>query len=396
MKIVQFGLHYSPNVGDGIISECLSHACRKLRPDCEFATIDLSGRQGFGQKTVRNRELALAVLSALPQRLRQWIVINQLSKLLNQVEPDWQEAVENADLAILGGGQIFSDADLNFCLKIAAAARVLRAKEVPAVIHAAGVSRNWSEKGSALFHEVFQADLRAVGLRDQPSVSAWADQVHNALPRPHLTRDPGLLAAACYGSKQPPSGRIGLCVTTPDILTYHADSTVAGIAANGLVFFADLALALIQRGERITFFCNGAHEDRAALRKLAEFPEITEHIANGTITLAPDPVTPAALAAIISGCRAVVAHRLHACIVAYSYEIPVVGLGWDSKVSSFFSSVQSDQFFVGSAEASAELIASLTLAAIEVGIDPVQHAKSIDETYNAIADALSVLSPAAA
>jgi len=391
MKIVQFGLHYSPNVGDGIISECLAHACRKLHPGCEFRTVDLSGRHGFGQETVGNRDLALAVLRALPRRLRQWIVINRLNALLDRVEPDWLAATEGADLAILGGGQIFSDADLNFCLKVAAAARVFRVKRVPVVIHAVGVSRNWSEKGSALFHEVFQTDLRAVGLRDQPSVSAWRDQVRKALPEPHLTRDPGLLAAMCYGSKQPPSGRVGLCVTTPEILSYHADSAVAGVAARGVAFFADLALALIQRGARVTLFCNGAHEDRAALQQLAAFPEITGHIADGTVTIAPAPDTPADLAAIISGCRAIIAHRLHACIVAYAYQIPIIGLGWDSKVSSFFSSVQSERFFVGSGGAGADGVADLAMAAIEAGIDPAQHTQAIDETLDAVADALSFL-----
>ncbi len=392
MKIVQFGLPYSPNVGDGIITECLAHACRKLHPGCEFKTVDLSGRQGFGQETVRNRDLALTILRALPRGLRQRIVTNRLNTLLNRVKPDWQTATKDADLAILGGGQLFSDADLNFCLKVSAAAQILRARQTPVVIHAAGVSRNWSKKGSALFHAVFQTDLRAIGLRDTPSVSAWADQVHTAHPKPHLTRDPGLLAADCYGAQTSPSGRIGLCVTTPEILSYHADSDVAGVAAGGLTFFSDVARALIQKGERVTLFCNGAHEDRAALRQLAEHPEITGHIATGVVAIAPAPDTPKELAAIISGCRAIIAHRLHACIIAYAYEIPVVGLGWDSKVSSFFSSVESDRFFVGSGTAAAETVAALTQEAIKAGIDPVQHAKAIDETYGAVADALSVVS----
>lgn len=391
MKIVQFGLCYSPNVGDGIISDCLAHACGKLYPGCEFVTVDLSGRHGFGQATVRNRASALRVLRALPRAVRRRVVVNRLNAMLDRVEPDWLAAIEGADLAILGGGQILSDADLNFCVKIARAARVIHSRQVPVVIHAAGVSRNWSPRGSALFHEVFQADLRAVGLRDAPSLSAWGDQVHNALPAPRLTRDPGLLAAGCYGPRGPSTGRMGLCVTTPEILSYHADGAVAGVGRRGVAFFADVAIALIQSGERVMLFCNGAHEDRAAVQQLAALPEIEKHIANGAIDIATAPETPADLAAIISGCRAVVAHRLHACIVAYAYEIPIVGLGWDSKVSSFFASVQNDRFFVGAADADAGSVARLTLEAVQRGIDPAQHAIATDETLKAVADALAVI-----
>jgi len=388
MKIVQFGLRYSPNVGDGIISDCLSHACRKLHPGCEVSTVDLSGRGGFGQQTVRNRGLALRVLRTLPSGLRQRVVMSRLNAMLDRVEPDWLAAAEGADLAILGGGQIFSDADLNFCVKIARAAGVLHRQQVPVVIHAAGVSRNWSAKGSALFHEVFRTDLRAIGLRDDPSLSAWRDQVYDEHPNPHLTRDPGLLAAGCYGPAQSPTGRIGLCVTTPEILTYHADSAVAGVTTRGVAFFADVAHALIQKGERVTLFCNGAHEDRAALQDLATRPGIAVHIANGAVNVATPPVTPADLAAIISGCRGVITHRLHACIVAYAYKIPMVGLGWDRKVSSFFASVQSDRFFVGSPDTGADVVAALAQEAIQTGIDPAQHAKAVDETLRAVADAL--------
>jgi len=392
MKIVQFGLRYSPNVGDGIISDCLAHACRNLHPGCEVSTVDLSGRRDFGQQTMRNRDLALRVLRTLPRMVRQRIVTGRLNAMLDRVEPDWMAAADGADLAILGGGQIFSDADLNFCVKIARAAGVLHCKQVPVVIHAAGVSRNWSARGSALFHEVFRTNLRAVGLRDEPSVSAWRDQVHNEPPAPLVTRDPGLLAAGCYGRAQSSTGRVGLCVTTPEILTYHADSAVAGVTANGIGFFADVTNALIQKGERVTLFCNGAHEDRAALHQLAARPEIAAHIASGSVVVAPAPLTPADLAAIISGCRAIIAHRLHACIVAYAYEIPIVGLGWDRKVSSFFASVQSDRFFVGSPDASADVVADLAQEAVQSGINPIQHAKAVDETLRAVAGALAVVS----
>ncbi len=393
MKIVQFGLHYSPNVGDGIIAECLGHAITELCPGATCRTVDLSGRSGFGAVVVRNRELALKVLGLLPASLRGRLVEARLARMLNRVAPDWQEAAEWADLAILGGGQIFSDADLNFCTKIAQAVRVLSAADCPVVVHAAGVSANWSKRGTALFETLFDADLRAVGLRDAASISAWRSQTGDRPPAPILTRDPGLLACDCYGPSTP-SESIALGVTAPHILRYHADDGVAG--DGGLGFFADLAVELIRRGHDVRLFCNGASEDRRALARVAGMARLGPLIAGGRITCAVPPECPADLAAILSGARGVIAHRLHACIVAYSYGRAMVGLGWDRKLESFFASVDATPFFVGAGQVTPALVAERADAALAAGVDAERHAQVLDETRRAIAALLEISAPSAA
>lgn len=388
MKIVQFGLHYSPNVGDGIISECLGHAICEQVPDAVFRTVDISGRTGFGDVTVRNRSLALAVLGRLPSALRGRVVELRLKGMLDRVEPDWRAALAGADLAIVGGGQILSDADLNFCTKLNRVASVARGAGVPVAIHAAGVSRNWSARGTALFSALFDTDLRAVGLRDAPSLAAWQEQTGGAGPDPVLTRDPGLLAAACYGAPAGTPDRIGLCITDPAILAYHADS---GVAGGGVGFFVDLALDLLGRGHALTLFCNGAAEDRAALERVARDDRLRDAVKQGRVVATAAPVTPAELAEIIAGCRAVIAHRLHACIVAYSYGRAIVGLGWDRKLESFFASVGADAGFVGANDATPTSIADQLEIALAVGVDPVRHAAVLAETRQAVAGLVSLV-----
>lgn len=103
MKIVQFGLCYSPNVGDGIIAECLAYAIRQRLPGTEVVAIDLSGRQNFGGVTIRNRSMALALLSQLPLWLRQRLVERMLGRVLDGVESAWAGAAKGAALVIVGG-----------------------------------------------------------------------------------------------------------------------------------------------------------------------------------------------------------------------------------------------------------------------------------------------------
>lgn len=383
MKVVQFGLRYSPNLGDGIIAECLAHEIRAQAPGAEVVLIDISGRDGFGAVTVRNRALALKVLGVLPRSLRHRIVRRRLGRLLDRVAPAWAAALQGADLAVIGGGQILADADLNFPLKIARAALVAAEAGVPVVVHAAGVQPGWSREGRALFERLFTADLHRVALRDEPSRAAWTRETGGRGPAPVFARDPGLLAAPCYGPGEQ-TGRIGLCITDPAILRYHADG---GVAGGSLAFWRETARALADAGHAITLFCNGAAEDRAALERLGLDPEMAALVQTGALTIAAMPQRPADLARMIGGFRGVVAHRLHACIVAWSYRVPVVGLGWDRKVESFFASVGAEDAFLGAKATPAEIAARLQ-AALDAGTAPETHAKVLAETRAGIAEAL--------
>lgn len=392
MRIVIFGLPYSANVGDGVIAECLAHALRAARPGVTVDLVDLSGRTGFGAATLRNRALVLAVLARLPLVLRQRLVIWRLGRMLDGLRPGWEKAARGADLAIIGGGQLFSDADLNFCLKIAQAADVLQGAGVPVVVHGVGVSRNWTQRGKALFARLFAADLRAVGVRDELSRTAWENQTDGASPAPRLTRDPGLLAARCYARPAAPAGRVGLCVTAPMILAYHADGGIAG--GSGLGFFASLAVVLAGQARGGALFCNGAAEDRAALAQVAAHPDVAPLITAGKLSLVPPPETPAELVEAIGGLSGVIAHRLHACIVAHAFGVPAVGLGWDRKLDSFFASVDRSGFFVDDASATPQAIALLCDMAIAQGIDAARHAQVIAETQQQIAALFDLVTPA--
>jgi hypothetical protein len=325
----------------------------------------------------------------MPGPVRQGVVFNRLNAMLDRAEPGWRHALAGADIALIGGGQLYSDADLNFPAKIARAAKLLAETGVPSAIHAVGVSQNWSVRGAELFNRVFETDLRAVGVRDEASLAAWTAQASHPYPAPQLTRDPGLLAAATYGDAFAPVRRTALCITAPEVLSYHADAVVTGRGA--LSFFEELACALARQEGGVRLFCNGAAEDAAALFRLAERPAVKAALADGSAEIAPLAATPAELAATLSPCRAVVAHRLHACILGFAYRRPIVGLGWDRKVQSFFESVGLDGFFVGETAADPKAVAALAADAIAAGADPDMHAQALSETRAAIAQTVGRL-----
>jgi polysaccharide pyruvyl transferase WcaK-like protein len=387
-KIILFNLHYSPNLGDGLIGACMVHALSTLRPGAQVVPIDISGRNGFGAVTVRNRNLALKVLRVLPLGLRQRVVHRRLSALLDGVEDRWRKALDGAGMALIGGGQLFSDADLNFPVKMDRVGQLLAEAGVPAAIHAVGVSENWTPWGRRLFSRLCEADLRAVGVRDAPSLAAWRAQAGGDCPGARLTRDPGLLSEAAFGPRAPGQA-IALGITAPDILSYHADAGVAG--GGGIAFYEELALSLVARAGRVRLFCNGADEDAAALAAVAGRPAIQGAIAAGQIECARVPATPKELVDTVATCRAVISHRLHACILGHAYGRPVVGMGWDRKVESFFDSVGLESCFVGRTGAAPATVADIMVSAIANGVDRDRQAAVIRDTWEGLESTLADL-----
>tara|TARA_R100000322_G_scaffold75912_2_gene47519 strand:+ start:47974 stop:49179 length:1206 start_codon:yes stop_codon:yes gene_type:complete len=387
VKIALFNLHYSPNLGDGLIGVCMIHGLESLAPGLSVVPVDISGRDGFGAVTVRNRALALKVLRRLPRRLRHEVVYRRLTTLLDRVEPRWRAALADADGAVIGGGQLFSDADLNFPTKLERVGKLLAETRVPAAIHAVGVTGNWSRRGRALFSTLCSGDLRAVGVRDEHSRLAWEGQASDGCPAPRITRDPGLLSAAAFGAVTPVN-RIALGITAPELLTYHADS---GVAGGTLDFYETLALQLADTVGPVRLFCNGADEDADALASLAARPAIYQAIGARKIEVAEVPATPEQLVATVAPCRAVISHRLHANILGYAYARPVVGLGWDRKVESFFASVGLSDAFAGAKAATPQEVVALATRAIAKGIDPVRHADALAETRVGLAGTLHAL-----
>lgn len=381
VKIVQFGLCFSPNLGDGVIAECIGHAVREIRPDAKVTHVDMSARKGFGQVVIKNREAIIAVIDRLPLFVRQRLALWKLNRVIDGVEDTWKEAAQ-ADLAIVGGGQIFSDASLNFPIKIGRVFDILRDAKTPTAIFGVGVAQNWTTKGKALFHKMQHLDLRMVGVRDVGSEAAWKAQVP-FVPRPELTLDPGLFAAAHYGSAEV-TGDLGLCITDFVILSHHASGGVAGAAQGGVGFYAEIVKTARAKGYRVTLFSNGAAEDQALLEKVAEHPDVAAARAEGHVVLPPAPSTPTELVAIIASCRAVIAHRLHACIVAYSYRRPIVGLGWDAKLESFFETAGVEKSFSSDPNLTAEDVMSLAINAIAEGIDPNAHAALLDQAWDGV------------
>lgn len=375
MKIAVFNVKFSPNLGDGLLSECLEYELRQNGDDVQAFSIDLAGRTQYGPGST-SRRLKLAILELLPGVLRRAVAGAALRRLTKKARPSWREALTGAQGVIIGGGNLFADSDLNFPIKIHAALDEASQQKLPVAVFGVGVSTGWSREGRRLFQDsLSQARLLSAHVRDDRSRRAWDDQLDvGKVQRAQVTTDPGLLSAFHYPRAAVPEGarRVGLCITDPLLLRYHGGSSSSSAMKN---WFCELASALSDAGYEVMLFTNGSPEDQDFLNSAR--PDLSA-AGQGRAKFVDPFHTPADLAHFISSCAIVLAHRMHACIAAYSYKIPCIGFEWDVKLRSFFELTERPSYIVPAPETSADDVCRLTQKAISESISPETHNRLVE------------------
>jgi len=292
-------------------------------------------------------------------------------------------------VVVVGGGNLLSDSDLNFPMKLAGALREVALAQLPFAVHAVGVNRRWSRTGHQLFvHALRVAPLIVATVRDRRSQQAWRELLErHGLPAAGLAGDPGLLARYHFDpsprARSADSGMptVGLCVTSPLAVRYHASGPPPTV--NFRVWYDIATRALVGAGLRVVLFTNGSPEDRAFLARHGDewcAASVTGDSQDPPATIAQAFATPGDLVDFITGCDLIIAHRMHACILAHSFAIPAIGLKWDEKLDSFFTLAGREGFIADCADLDPVALIALTHRALATGVDRAALDKMIAGT----------------
>jgi hypothetical protein len=374
-RIALLNVKYSPNLGDGLLSECLeaelARTFQTIAPGTEVFSIDLAGRRAYPAIAPSRRAAVIKVLEALPAALRQMATRIALAALVQlRLRRHVRARLVGCDAVVLGGGNLLTDADLNFPMKIAGALAQAARLRLPVAVYGVGANRQWSEAGRRLFGRALGgAKLAHAAVRDARSQSAWRDLLVPQGVRPAaLSGDPGLLAS-CHFPRPPlpfDAPLAGLCVTAPMALRYHATGPGPADGTTLDAWYAAAARALVDAGFRVALFTNGSPEDRDYLAKMGPDWILA---AKGPVTLTNPFADPAEMIRFIAGCQLIVAHRMHACIAAHSFAIPTIGLRWDVKLDSFFALAGRGNYIADTASLNGPALTALARQAAAEGVD---------------------------
>ncbi len=404
LKIVLVNLKFSSDLGDSVIAECLEHGLKRRLPDLVVANCDLGGRKNFGSDFGLLGVAAQKALTATPAFLKQSVYAKLLETAIRrQLLPYYDEAVNGADLALFGSGEILADDDLNMPMKVAAAASIVRNRNLPIAIHAVGVGEKWSDKGAQLFREAFVGgDIIWTSVCDSVSESRWRRQFHRTdINAPRISLDPGLLSATVYSMPDDAmaAGRnrplIGLCITHPVSLSAQADAGATPSFEPDMAFYQECVRALIAKNCDVLLFTCGAPTDEAYLRRC--FPDsFVNAFEEDQVRLAAPCVAPGALVTTLRKCNGVVSHRLQTSVIAYACKIPHVGLTASRNIDAFFEFVGRREYLLGSHNLTPDIVAATAVKACENRISELSHTLIMDRVerdFDALAAELTKLGP---
>ena len=180
-RIALLNVKYSPNLGDGLLSECLEAELARsfagIAPGTQVFSIDLAGRRAYPPIAPSQRARMIALLEALPGALRKHVTKLALTALVRvRLGRHVRARLAGCDAVVLGGGNLLTDADLNFPMKIAGALAQAAALHLPVAVYGVGANRQWSDEGRRLFGRALaQARLSHATVRDARSQAAWRD-----------------------------------------------------------------------------------------------------------------------------------------------------------------------------------------------------------------------------
>jgi polysaccharide pyruvyl transferase WcaK-like protein len=332
MKVGIFNVKYSPNLGDGLIAECLEQAIKELAAmqDLEIKSIDLAGRICFTRGDT-GRVVTLKLLDQLPAPLRRAAVFFPSQyKLHNIWMPHYRQMSKAANAIIVGGGNLFSDADLNFPTKLNAALKIVSETNLPIAIYGVGVSENWTPKGVDLLRKgLNRSNIRYVAVRDHLSKIHFDHFFSEAAGMAaDVVYDPALLVSKfrpkIYSQSRPQV--VGINITSAIAVRYH--STLKPTDDELADWYIKLCRGMSAAGHSVALFTNGSPEDDAFLAQLKPVMITIPRLEICQIS------NPYELSDLISRFSLLIAHRMHSIVSAYSYQVPVIPLAWDTKIKS--------------------------------------------------------------
>jgi polysaccharide pyruvyl transferase WcaK-like protein len=375
-RIAICGETYSENLGDGVIADSLKWLLNSADRSVDVFFVDFSGRTGIEIENDGNA-VKPSPIYIIHHRLARFSAYRKFVVLplwyfskRNRLSSLWAEALRESDLILIGGGQLLMDNDLGFPLKVRELVRIAKRLNKEIIFYACGVSAKWSWLGFRLLSDALLKDnVLRVSVRDRGSLDSLNELFPNVNMKLCQSVDPAICAAEVYGIQADlKSSKIGLGISAPNVLVSHSGQSKREFSVNLVKkFWIDLAELLQSRHREVVFFTNGQSEDYAFAQSIVA--AMSELKVTKLPVLLEKSREPRTLIVQLAQFQAIVAHRLHANIIAYSLGIPSVGLIWDKKVEEFGKVTDRRHFYLAPSDMDPHVVDKRIDEAISTGLD---------------------------
>lgn len=385
-KIAITGLKYEWNLGDEIIYETVEYLISKYLKETHQentiiihsdirSKIERNAYYKLGDKCLLFRDKVLEKIqkNEKENNINTYYFRLKFLKKYAELSEYYEEQIGEVDVIVISGGGLikYKYEGLDYILENLI--YYAQKKQIPVLINAVGIEGYDEEHlGCQLLKKyINQPCVKMITTRDNIKLlqEKW---IENKEIDSGLVGDPALWAPETYCISKRESNIIGLGLIREEIFK------VNGIDYDGEAFL-DLWEAIVheveKRGYQWKLFLNGKERDMkfadALLNRLGCEKE--------QFLLVPE--SGKELTDVISNFKAVIACRLHAAIVSYALNVPVVELVWNEKQKHFGKIIDRADSFIEVEQFGAEKIVNQLEVAMEKGYDEKIKEKLKRDTY---------------
>lgn len=349
MKISFVGLYEELNLGDPVIARCTEWLFLKHTEPKEIkinrVTLDyteLHKKETLLYKIVRQITKKL--------RLKKWRRKNYQRLMWNLDYEYFKSKFIDSDFIVVVGGGLVKYKYQLFWLHLSVILYVAEKLSIPVFLNSLGVEGYEEKNERCQFLKRFlqRKSLSRVTIRDDYSLFFQQYLNGKSVPLSYEVADPAVWAKEVFSEnlkedKEIKEKNIGLGIARGEIFE-----------TNGLQFSKDQAKSLYvsivkilqQEGFNVQLFTNGLKKDNDFADEI--FTELESTGISISNVIKPKKIED--LMITINSFEAIVATRLHACIIAYTLNIPAVGIVWNDKFVLWGKKIGSPENFIKQSE----------------------------------------------
>lgn len=369
-KIAIVGLYSIPNMGDKILCEASQYLTKELSSEFEIREVDVCPRYAsdyhgleyikyrISRKLKTHAEKKFVYEDSSTYRYRYeyfmwWLRLNRYyKKMLSDVDA----------ILFAGGGFLkFRTQGLNYYVE--QIIKIAKEHNIPVMMNGVGIEGyDDNDIRCQKLKEIINSDcVKTITTRDDIETLN-----NNYITNPNIKTsrvgDPALWTPECYQiARSETPARIGINLIRGKVFKDYGNTCSPDQLKE---FYKQLITAAENKGLDWVLFSNGMKSDqkfgKIILKELEISPEEK---------LLPAPKTSLELLDMVKEFKCIFGARLHACITAYSLDVPVVGFIWNEKTRFFAEIIDKKENFFEETEMDAENILN-------------QMLKAADSTYN--------------
>ncbi len=344
-QIVIVGEFFSPNLGDGVIFDCMKYLFQQH--DINSIPLDLSGRREWiAEQSVFAHEHNVGIFRKLARiPVRRSLLLRRLISAVSwygwqrRKHVDfWREKISSSDAVIIGGGQLLTDITFGFPPKIYEIVRIAKLYKKPVAFFGCGVSESWGYTATKLYGSAMRY-AQYISVRDTVSAANLEKHLKFKLAV-SVHPDPGFVVRSAYSNPASVSNaaEIGFNIMSINIFRKF----VPGLQELSDKAYCDFWIKMVRgannSGRSVKFITNGDYYDHFEAHKT-----VGKLKASGlNVILEQRAERPEQLIEQLTSVPELVCTRMHAGIIAFGFGKRVVPISWNKKVDGVWNSVGLD------------------------------------------------------